>query len=84
MHLSRIDVHMAAYDAFEAALAARTIEAAIEPIRHVLEVLDREDLLRVAMALAVEATLRLTPPAERGRLLDRVQRARLETMLAGS
>lgn len=84
MSLTSIEVHLKAYDLLEAALQAGSVEAAIEPLRLDLEVLEREDLVRVATALAVETGLRLASPAERPRLLRRVQQARVAAMWAGS
>jgi hypothetical protein len=46
-------------------------------------VLSREDLIRVVLAVAVEA-VELTPPTYRPRLLERVQRRRLVVMIGGS
>lgn len=77
-------VHLVAYDVLEAALEAGTVEAAVGPMRLELEVLSREELLRVAMALAVEATLKLPRAADRARLRERLGQARLHAMMAGS
>lgn len=76
------DVQLVAYDVIEAALVAGAAESAVEAMRLELEVLSREDLLRVAMAIAAEATLVLTPRVDRPRLLDRTQRRRLHVMVA--
>lgn len=84
MAMSSLEVHLKAYDVFEAVLVAGTVEAAIAPVRTELEVLPREELIRVAMALAVEGVLKLPSPPDRVRLLKRVQFARLQTMWAGS
>jgi hypothetical protein len=77
-------VHLVAYDLLEAALDAGTVEAAVEPLRAELEVLPREELVRVAMALAVEGALQLPGKAGRARLAQRIQHARLNAMWAGS
>ena len=78
------EVHLKAYDVLEAALQAGTVEDAIEPMRAELEVLSRDELVRVAMALTVEAALKLQRPADRARLARLLQQSRLEAMLAGS
>lgn len=78
--MSSAAVHLVAYDLLEVALEAGSIGDAIEPLQRDLEVLPRDELVRVAMALAVEATLRLTPAGERPRLAERVQKARLHAM----
>lgn len=82
--MTSVEVHMKAYDVLEAALLAGSVEAAIEPVRAELEVLARGELVRVAMALAVEAVLKLPPTMERPKLAKRIERARAEAMWAGS
>lgn len=78
------DAVLKAYDVLDSALAAGTVEEAVGPVRADLEVLDRDDLLRVATALAVESTVRLTPRTDRPLLRERIGRARIATMWAGS
>lgn len=76
------DAHLVAFDALEAALTAGHPDRAWTPVREELEVLDRDSLLSVAIALTVEATLMILPSAaDRRRLLDRVQRRRLTVMV---
>jgi hypothetical protein len=79
--MSAHDVVLRALDVLEAALTAGSIETAVEPVRLELEVLDRPELLRVAMAIASEATVVLTLPRDRGRMRDRLQRRRLNVMV---
>jgi hypothetical protein len=67
----------------EATLVAGTPQAAWSPVREELEVLDRDSLLSVAIALTVEAALILPVRGDRARLLDRVQRRRLTVMVDG-
>lgn len=78
------DVHLVAYDVLEAVLTADTVEEALEPMRLELEVLSREDLIRVAMAIAAESTRVLTPRVDRPRFAERLSRRRLIAMMAGS
>ena len=73
-----------AYDVLEAALLAGKPEAAWAPMREELEVLDRDSLLSVAIALTVEATLIVTPKVDQLRMRDRVQRRRLMVMVDDS
>lgn len=82
--MTPIEAHLKAYDLLDMALKARTSGKSVEAMRPDLEVLPREDLVMVAMALTVEAALVLTPRAERGRLHRRVQARRVEAMWAGS
>jgi hypothetical protein len=79
-----LDVHLVALDVLEAALQAGDVATAVDPMRSDLEVLSRDDLIRVAMAVAAESTLILTPRRDRPRLLDRVQRRRLHVMVDGA
>lgn len=81
--MKALDVYLVALDALEAALQAGELAAAVEAVRPDLEVLSREDLLRVAMAIAAESALVLTPKAERPRFRDRLQRRRLHVMVSG-
>ena len=64
----------------EEALRAGTIEAAVEPMRLGLEVLSRDDVIRVAMAIAVESASVLTPTKERPRFSERLGQRRLGAM----
>jgi len=82
--MSSADAVLKAYDALEAAARAGSIDEAVDAVRPDLEVLSREDLLRVALVLAVEPGQRLVPRADRSRLLERLQRMRLKAMWAGS
>ena len=77
------DAHLVAYDVLEAALTAGHPDRAWAPVREELEVLDRDSLLSVAVALTVEATLILPARGDRRRLLDRLQRRRLTVMVDG-
>lgn len=82
--MTPVELHLKAYELFDAALDAGTVEAAIEALRPELEVLPREELVRLAMALTVEGALKLTPPTDRPRLAKRIGHARLTAMWAGS
>jgi hypothetical protein len=82
--MSNEDVHVVTYDVLDAAVSAGSILDAITAVRGDLEVLSREDLVRVAMALAVETTQKLIPPVDRPRFRDRLDRARLSVMWSGA
>lgn len=72
-------VHLIALDLLESAAMAGDVLTAVEAMRPDIEVMEREDLVRLAMALAVESGIKLTPlGVERVRLLDRIQHSRLE------
>jgi hypothetical protein len=81
---STLDLHLKAYDLMETALDASSVCDAIANVRADLEVLDRDTLLRVALAVTVESTWRLTPVVDRPRLRDRLQRARVRVLWEGS
>lgn len=66
-----LDVHLKAYDLMELSLASATLREAIEQVRADLEVLDRETLLRVALAVTIESTWRFAPGVDRQRLRER-------------
>lgn len=70
------EVHLRAYEVLEAVLDAGTGDAAIEPLRAELEVLSREDLIRVASAIAAESVLVLTPARDRTQLQARLVKRR--------
>jgi hypothetical protein len=76
------EVILVAYDVLEAALAAPNVEDAIAAMRPELEVRSREDLIRVAMALVGESAFFMQSPADRVRMLGRLQMRRLEAMVA--
>ena len=78
------EVVLRALELVGAALAAESEDAAIEVLRPDLEVLSREDLILVALALAVDIPRRRVPEAHRRKLAQRVEHARLEITWAGS
>jgi hypothetical protein len=84
MAMTSAEVVLRALDLVEQALAAESNEAAIEAVRPDLEVLSRDDLVLVAMAVAVETSRRWVPPMYRAALAQRLQRVRVELMWAGS
>lgn len=67
-----------AYDLLELSMTAPTGPDAIRDVRAELEVMPREQLLQVALAITVEATNVLTHSADRPRFLRRLQHFRLE------
>lgn len=78
-----LEVHLVALDVLEAALMASTIDEVVCAAKPDLEVLSREDLIRVAMAVGVEA-VQATPCSHRPPLRQRVQGRRLIVMMDGS
>ncbi|MBS45227.1 MAG: hypothetical protein CMH83_19060 [Nocardioides sp.] len=80
MDLSDAEVVLRAYEVIEAALDAGDHDSAVPRMRAELEVLDRESLLRVAMAIAGETALVLIPRKDRRRLQIRIQQRRLGVM----
>jgi hypothetical protein len=82
--MTSAEVVLRALDLVVLALASGSEDAAIEVVRADLEVLDRDSLVRVATALAVETPLRWVAPAYRVALMQRLQRERLELIWAGS
>ena len=63
--MTPVEVHLKALEVLEAAAEAGEVEPAVAAMRLELEVLSREDLIRVAMALAVECALVIPGPAGR-------------------
>lgn len=75
------DVLLRAYDVVESALAADGQVAAAATVRADLGVLTREELLRVAVALAVEVPRVLVPASVRARLLARLEQRRVRVIV---
>lgn len=75
------DVVAAALRLVSVALRAESSEAAVSAVRADVEVLSREDLVRVVTALAVDIPLHRVPVAHRAKLLQRVERGIDRAML---
>lgn len=78
------DVKLKALELLELAMTAESAQAAVGPLRLDLEVLPRDELVRVAIALAVEATWILPHKVDRPRLAERLGRHRLMLMVGES
>lgn len=75
-------MHLRALDVLESAMAERPDPAALlEQHRPDLEVLSRDDLIRVVVAVAVEASV-VTGRTSRPRVRDRLAQRRLNAMWA--
>lgn len=77
------EAHLVALDVLEAALSASTVEDLVAAAKPDLEVLSREDLIRVVMAVGAEV-VHVTAMPGRPRVLAEVQRRRLAVMMDGS
>lgn len=77
------EAHLVALDVLEVALSASTVEDLVAAAKSDLEVLSREDLIRVVMAMGAEV-VHVTALSGRPRVLAEVQRRRLVVMLDGS
>lgn len=77
------EAHLVALDVLEAALSASTVEDLVAAAKPDLEVLSREDLIRVVMAMGAEV-VHVTAMPGRQRVLEQVQRRRLAVMMDGS
>lgn len=76
-----VSVILAAFDLLDLAFEAQSVPEAIAELKLDLEVLPRERLVRVAMALAIEPFLVVMPPVDRLRFRERLQRRRLMLMV---
>jgi hypothetical protein len=70
--MSKLDVLARAYELLETSLAEDDRPAAASAVLADLEVLPREELVRIAMVVVVEATHTLAKGADRVRLRDQV------------
>lgn len=77
--MGSLATHLRALDLLEVALSTPKVEDAWPELQADLEVWPREDLIRLAMALAVEARV-LTPVAQRPAFRKRLEVRRLQTM----
>lgn len=82
--MSSAAVTLLAYDVLRSALEAGGTASAIEAARSKLDGLTRDEVARVATAVAVESMRRLTPAGDRAQLVSRLERARVEAMWAAS
>jgi hypothetical protein len=78
------EVVLRALEVLAAAMEAESEEAAIAAVRADVEVLDRETLERVAVALAVMVPRQLVSPSHQVKLAQRAEHLRLELTWAGS
>jgi hypothetical protein len=76
-----LDIVLMALALLEASFGASDEGEALVALRADLEVLDRETLVRVAAAIAVEASWAAPPPSIRQRLRRRVQQRRVALMV---
>lgn len=81
--MTPLEVHLRVLDVLEAALSASTVENLVAAAKPDLEVLSREDLIRVVMAVGAEV-VHVTALSGRPRVLEQVQRRRLAVMMDGS
>ena len=70
--MSKLDVMARAYELLDVSLAAEDTNAAAAAVLADLEVLPREELVRIALAVVVEVTHSLPQGVDRVRLKDRV------------
>ena len=82
--MKAVDVHLAAMDVLDVAFAGRpTPKEVLDEVRADLEVLAREDLIRVLATVAADASF-AAGEARRPRMRERLSKMRLEAMLEGS